>query len=169
MHRRQRETARPGSLPCAHNGCEPPGGGHPVRQGIAADGGEVLQQALRQGDSIAVQVEQKGRPQGTFRLPHAHARRQRQRGQHMGGVVMADHEPVAQVGPGDVAVQGEGEAFRLRNAEVDGGDQGRRIGQGQEADVEGRAHQQISEAVMMARAMSPSRAFWFMAARRIMA
>ena len=59
--------------------------------------------------------------------------------------------------------------FGLRKAEIDGGDQGGRIGEGQKADVEGGAHQQISEAVMMARAMSPSRAFWFMAARRIMA
>jgi hypothetical protein len=82
---------------------------------------------------------------------------------------LADHEPVAQVGPGDIAVQGEGEAFRLREAEIDGGDQGRRIGQRQKADVEGGAHQQISDAVMMARAISPRRAFWFMAARRIMA
>ena len=95
MHGGQREAVRPPRLSFAHEGREPMSRSHPVRQGIAADGGEILQQALRQGDSIAVEIEQKWRPQGTFRLSHAHARRQRQRGQHMGRVVMADHEAVA--------------------------------------------------------------------------
>ena len=66
-------------------------------------------------------------------------------------------------------MQVDREPFRLGEAEIDGGDQGRRIGEGQKADGEGGARQQISEAVMMARALSPRCAFWFMAARRIMA
>ena len=60
-------------------------------------------------------------------------------------------------------------ALALRKAEIRSCDEGGRIRERKEPDVQLAAHQAISDAVMSARAISPIRTFWFIAERRIIA
>ena len=84
-------------------------------------------QRVGDGDGVAVEAEIERRQDRHAHVAEAQAGGDRQRGQQMRGVELADVEPIAHIRPGHFPHQFDIEAFLGREALVDRDDQGGRI------------------------------------------
>ena len=148
---------------------EPPRGTHGVGEVAAGGVGECGIEGGRDRDGIAVEAEIERGDDRHLDVAEAERGRDRDRRQKVGGVEQADIELVAHVGPRHFADQLDVEPFGGAKALVDGDDQGRGVGEGNEAEAQALVHLNISAAVMIDWAISEIFFFSFMAVLRISA
>ena len=126
-------------------------------------------ESRRDGNGVAVESQRDGADHRRGETVEAERRSDDSRREHMGGVVNAKRQLVAQIGPGGFRAKLESEPFVPVEAFRGGDEEQSGVGERHEADAQGLGHFSSSAAVMMERAISTIFLPSFMATLRIIA